>query len=138
MGSSPESFQVETVLEAVLGKLRTLAETSQTFGQPITVGDTIIVPYVSLSFGLAGGGGDMGSQPQPHPRNGKTLWGGAGGGVRVEPLGFLVIRGDKVELLTVDQKPNQLGQLAEGLLPLLQQWMQAQATDRAELVDPDA
>jgi len=52
-----EPFEVEAVLEVVLSKLRTLAETGQTFGQPITVGETIIVPYMSLNFGLAGGGG---------------------------------------------------------------------------------
>ncbi|MEL7476212.1 MAG: hypothetical protein AAGJ55_08270, partial [Cyanobacteria bacterium J06555_12] len=55
--ASSESFPVNTVLDAVLSKLRALAETGQTFGTPITVGDTTIVPYVSLKFGLGGGGG---------------------------------------------------------------------------------
>lgn len=120
-----EPFEVESVLEVVLSKLRTLAETGQTFGQPITVGDTVIVPYMSLNFGLAGGGGELSPDQQskrgPHP-----VWSGAGGGVRIEPMGFLVIRGDKVELLTTDQKSTgQWNKIADQVVPLLQQWLQS-------------
>lgn len=111
-----DGFEVEAVLEGVLSKLRTLAETGQTFGQPITVGETIIIPYMSLHFGLGGAGGTMGSKP------GSTLWGGAGGGVRVEPIGFLVIKGDRVELLTIAQEPGAWSKVADQMLPLLQQW----------------
>lgn len=112
--SSP--FTVSTVLDAVLSQLRTLAETGQTFGQPITVGDTTIVPYVSVSFGLGGGGGQMQWQEA-------SQWGGAGGGVRVEPMGFLVIRGQQVELLSIGQPTGQWQQLGASVLPLLQQWL---------------
>lgn len=120
-----EPFDVEAVLEVVLSKLRTLAETGQTFGQPITVGDTIIVPYMSLNFGLAGGGGDLGSDHPQQKRSAHPVWSGAGGGVRIEPMGFLVIRGDKVELLTTDAKPaGQWSKVADQMVPLLQQWLQ--------------
>ncbi|MEN9224452.1 MAG: GerW family sporulation protein [Thermostichus sp. DRC_bins_24] len=127
MGSE---FNVETVLEAVLSKLRVLAETGQTFGQPITVGETIIVPYMSLHFGLGGGGGNFGKPASGFKGNGRdpaSLFGGAGGGVRIEPVGFLVIRGERVELLTTEQKPSQWNQLSETLIPLLQQWLHSQA-----------
>lgn len=50
-----------------------------------------------------------------------------GGGVRIEPVGFLVIRGERVELLTTVQKPDQWNQLSETLVPLLQQWLQNRA-----------
>lgn len=124
-----EPFEVEAVLEVVLSKLRTLAETGQTFGQPITVGETIIVPYMSLNFGLAGGGGDLGSDPPAAKKASHPVWSGAGGGVRIEPMGFLVIRGDKVELLTTDQPPaGQWSQIADQVVPLLQQWLQSRET----------
>jgi len=127
MGSD---FNVESVLEAVLGKLKVLAETGQTFGQPITIGETIIVPYMSLHFGLGGGGGNFGKTAPGCRGNGgdpASLFGGAGGGVRIEPVGFLVIRGERVELLTTVQKPDQWNQLSETLVPLLQQWLQNRA-----------
>ncbi len=131
MGSDSNSdFEVEAVLEAVLSKLTVLAETGQTFGQPITIGDTTIVPYVSLYFGVGGGGGHFGKTASGFRSNGRdpaSLFGGAGGGVRIEPVGFLVIRGERVELLTTTQKPGQWSQLSEALLPLLQQWLQSRA-----------
>ncbi len=125
MGSE---LNIEAVLQAILSQLRVLAETGQTFGQPITIGETIIVPYMSVHFGLGGGGGNFGKTPTGFRGNGgdpASLFGGAGGGVRIEPIGFLVIRGERIELLTTTQKPSQWNQLSETLLPLLQQWLQS-------------
>ncbi|WP_017324923.1 GerW family sporulation protein [Synechococcus sp. PCC 7336] len=129
--SEPNAFPVDNVLDAVLSKLRSLAETGQTFGEPIAVGETTIVPYVSLRFGLGGGGGGAGDRHNGgHGSSG--LWGGAGGGVKVEPMGFLVIRADKVELLPIDRESNQWAQLAEGLMPMLEQWLQQRAEASSE------
>lgn len=133
----PHPFAVEAVLEAVLSKLRILAETGQTFGQPITVGETIIIPYMSLNFGLGGAGGTLGSLPgagsgHNSSKPGSSVWGGAGGGVRVEPIGFLVVRGERVELLTIDQQPGAWSKVADQALPLLQQWVQAQQGDTGD------
>ncbi|MDX2270590.1 MAG: spore germination protein GerW family protein [Cyanobacteriota bacterium] len=132
-----ESFNVDTVMEAVLSKLRALTETGQTFGQPITIGDTIIVPYMSLYFGLGGGGGGNLAESREAKRPSHTLWGGAGGGVRIEPMGFLVVRGEKVELLTLqphpqkESKTGQWSQLADSVLPLLQQWLASRSEANA-------
>ncbi len=133
--SSANSFPVNSVLDAVLDKLRTLAETGQTFGEPITVGDTTIVPYMSWRFGLGGGGGGSGDirGVVRHDDPDRSLWGGAGGGVKVEPMGFLVIRQGHVELLPIDRTGNQWAQLAEGILPMLEQWLQQRAQQQEEL-----
>ncbi|MEO0854809.1 MAG: spore germination protein GerW family protein [Cyanobacteria bacterium J06648_11] len=123
---APDALPVDTVLDAVLTKLRTLAETSQTFGDPITVGDTTIVPYMSLRFGLGGGGGAGNGLPHADA-NAASMWGTAGGGVKIEPMGFLVIRGDRVDVMPIDRQSNPWSQLAEGILPLLQEWVQNRA-----------
>ena len=130
---SSNSFPVNTVLDAVLNKLRALAETSQTFGEPITVGETTIVPYVSLKFGLGGGGGGTQLCTSPQDVDSPGLWGGAGGGVKVEPIGFLVIRGESVEMLPIDRPNNQWTALAEGILPMLEQWLEQRSAQSSEL-----
>ena len=141
---SSESFPVNTVLDAVLSKLRALAETGQTFGNPITVGDTTIVPYVSLKFGLGGGGGgasfgnpaDVDSSGATHNQevmNNLGTWGGAGGGVKVEPMGFLVIRGESVEMLPIERGNNQWAAIAEGVMPMLEQWLEERSQVPSEL-----
>ena len=135
---------VHTVLDAVLNKLRALAETGQTFGNPITVGDTTIVPYVSLKFGLGGGGGGayVGNPADTVSRDAtdnqtmatdRGAWGGAGGGVKVEPMGFLVIRGESVEMLPIEQSNNQWAAIAEGVMPMLEQWLEERSQVPSEL-----
>lgn len=128
----PEYFPINTVLDAVLSKLRALAETGQTFGNPITVGDTTIVPYVSLKFGLGGGGGTANRHDAADVTNPGT-WGGAGGGVKVEPMGFLVIRGDSVEMLPIERDSNQWAAIAEGVLPMVEQWIEQRSQVPSEL-----
>lgn len=132
--TAPDSLPVDTVLEAVLTKLRTLADTSQTFGDPITVGDTTIVPYMSLRFGLGGGGGAGNDSPVSETKA-ASMWGTAGGGVKIEPMGFLVIRGDRVDLMPIDRQANPWSQLAEGVLPLLQQWVESRNEANGNLTD---
>ena len=131
--TSPNSFPVNTVLDAVLSKLRALAETGQTFGEPITVGETTIVPYVSLKFGLGGGGGGAQFSSSPQEPGLPGQWGGAGGGVKVEPIGFLVIRGESVEMLPIDRNVNQWTAMAEGILPMLEQWLEQRSPQSSEL-----
>jgi len=55
--------------------------------------------------------------------------------VRIEPVGFLVIRGERVELLTTAQKPSQWSQLGETIVPLLQQWLQSRADNSSSSND---
>ncbi len=128
-----DAFQVEAVLEAVLSKLRSLAESGQTFGQPITLGEITIIPYMAVHFGLGGGGG--GAPKRLSFRQADGLWGGAGGGVKLQPLGFLVIRGSSVEVLPIDSEPSQWEHLLSGMLPTLQQWLQAQIKPQDEHPD---
>ena len=52
-------------------------------------------PLSKLSFGFGGGGGDL---------TGKTpagFGGGSAAGVKIEPMGFLVVKGDSVRMVNV-------------------------------------
>ncbi|MEN9246423.1 MAG: GerW family sporulation protein [Thermostichales cyanobacterium SRBZ-1_bins_19] len=77
---------------------------------------------------MGGGGGESGGGG-----GGAGGGGGGGGGVRIEPMGFLVVRGQQVELLTINQQPGHWQQLGASVLPLLQQWLeQRQAQSHAD------
>jgi uncharacterized spore protein YtfJ len=81
-------------------------------GQPLTVQDTVIVPFAKIKFGLGGGGGGMGF--------------GGGMGAKAVPLGFLIIEGDKVRVELIpeeDKKPSLLQELLPVLLNMLPQIM---------------
>ena len=74
-------------------------------GQPVTVEQTVIVPFAKINFGLGGGGG------------GTMAFGGGMGGKTV-PLGVLIIEGEnvKVELFPEEEKKQSL---LQELLPIL-------------------
>jgi tetratricopeptide (TPR) repeat protein len=60
-------------------------------GEPIRVGETIVVPFAKISFGLGGGGAMMGF--------------GGGMGAKTSALGILIIEGDEVRAELFPEEP---------------------------------
>jgi uncharacterized spore protein YtfJ len=82
-------------------------------GQPLTVQDTVVIPFAKIKFGLGGGGGG-------------TVGFGGGMGAKTVPLGFLIIEGEKVRVELIpeeDKKPSLLQELLPVLLNMLPQIM---------------
>lgn len=96
-----EETNVMQLLDGLSDRLRLFAESVRIVGEPITHGDKIIIPVISVSTGFAGGGGG-GSGGRD--RHGMGTAGGGGGGIRISPKGFLVISGDEVKLLSFGSK----------------------------------
>jgi tetratricopeptide (TPR) repeat protein len=81
-------------------------------GEPVKVGDTFIVPFAKIKFGLGGGSSMM-------------AYGGGMGGKTV-PLGILIIEGEdvRVELFPEEEKkPSLFQELLPVLLKMLPQMM---------------
>lgn len=64
--------------------------TESVVGQPIYLGDAVIVPFVDVSFGF--GSGQTGAE-------GKS--GGEAGGGRITPTAVLILKGERVELFSI-------------------------------------
>lgn len=81
-------------------------------GEPIITPDGItIIPLTRASFGFGGGGSDW-------PAKDKTGVGGGGGaGVRVEPVGFLIIKDGNIRMLNVTPPANTTLDRAIEMLP---------------------
>ena len=87
--------------ESALSSLRSLVDVNTIIGDPITTGEGIvIIPVSKVSFGYASGGSDL---PTTHP---DLFGGGTGGGVTIQPIAFLVINGQKVEMLQMQTANN--------------------------------
>ncbi len=81
-----------------MSKLRELVDANTVIGQPITTADgTTIIPVSKVAFGFGSGGSDFASK---QPRD--LFGGGSGGGVSVQPVAFLVIKGGDVKLLQMN------------------------------------
>lgn len=96
-----EQHPVSEFTQSALQNLRSLVDVNAIIGDPVSTADgTVIIPVSKVSFGYASGGSDL---PAQRP----DLFGAAtGGGVTIQPLAFLVVRGERVELLQMQTANN--------------------------------
>jgi uncharacterized spore protein YtfJ len=78
--------------------LKTQARTETVVGQSFQLGEFTCVPVIKFGIGLGYGGGE-GKGGQQDKGTGEGTGGGAGGGLGVEPIGFLVTRGDQISFI---------------------------------------
>ena len=90
---------VGDLMEGALDKIRTMVDSDTVIGTPITTPDGVtLIPVSRLSFGFASGGSDKtASSAKP------GIWGGGGAAVKMEPMGFLVIKDGGVRMLNIQQ-----------------------------------
>ena len=88
------------LMSATMEKIRAMVDVNAVVGQPIQTGEVTIIPVSKVSFGFASGGSDFaGKNQKPEAEN--SFGGGSGAGVNINPIAFLVVRGDNVRLLYV-------------------------------------
>lgn len=95
-------MSVENMIRTVMQEFRELARTETVVGKPIVVEDTVIVPVSKISFGFGAGGG-KGAKDDGG--------GGTAGGGSVEPVGFIVIRKGKAQLIPMQESEMSIGKL---------------------------
>ena len=85
-------------------KIRTMVDANTIIGTPIQTGDVTLIPVSRLSFGIASGGSDFTTKNQK-PGADNSFGGGSGASAKLEPVAFLIIRGESVKLLPVAPPP---------------------------------
>jgi len=93
-----EKRQISDLMETTLQKVKEMVDANTIIGEPITTPDGItLIPVSKVSFGFAGGGTDFAKKPPADSGFG----GGAGAGVNIAPVAFIVVKNDNVKLLHV-------------------------------------
>lgn len=99
------SQNVPNMLESTIAKIREMVDVNSVIGQPITTPDGVtIIPISKVSVGFGGGGSDFVSKNVNHQEN--PFGGGAGGGVKIVPIAFLVVKDGNVRMLPVAAPAN--------------------------------
>jgi sporulation protein YtfJ len=98
---------IEGLMRTAMESIKDMIDVNTVVGQPVEVQDGVIIPVSRVSFGFAAGGGEYDTgAPSPMSGDGRTpelpFGGGSGAGVSVQPVGFLVVKGDDIRLLPVD------------------------------------
>lgn len=86
------------LMDTTMSKIREMVDVNTIVGTPIHTDGVTIIPVSKVSFGFASGGSDFGSKNQQASKN---FGGGAGAGVSVTPVAFLVVKDGNVKLISV-------------------------------------
>lgn len=94
------SKQLPNMLENTIAKIRELVDSNSVVGEPIVTGDGVtIIPISKISVGFGGGGSDF--TPKSAAVQDVPFGGGVGGGVKVTPMAFMIIKDGNVRMLPV-------------------------------------
>ena len=94
------SQKLPNMLENTIQKIREMVDVNSVIGQPITTPDGVtIIPVSKVSVGFGGGGSDF-------VKNENAFGGGVGGGVKVTPICFLIVKDGNVRMMPVAEPAN--------------------------------
>lgn len=97
--------KIKDIMDNAMDNLKPLIDSNVIIGDIIRSGEMQIVPITKVSLGFVSGGGEYYSELKEMRRETEYPFsGGCGGGVSVQPIGFLVINQTCVELIKIDQK----------------------------------
>ncbi len=93
-------------------KIRSVVDANTMIGDPIQCGDgTTVIPVSKVSLGFASGGSDL-----PTRTAKEYFAGGAGAGMSVKPVGFLVVQNGDVRLVQLSMNADK-GNVALNMIP---------------------
>lgn len=93
--------EIERLFKTAVEEIERLLDTKTVVGEPIVVGETTLIPLVSLGFGFGAGGG-MGKAPKKKDtKDLEGLAGGTAGGGGIKPVGLIIVDKNGVRFETV-------------------------------------
>ena len=120
------SQNVSELLGASMAKVREMVDANTVVGTPISTGDgTTLIPISKISFAMASGASAL------------PFGGGAGCGVKIIPVAFLVLQGERVRMLpitepatsTADRLIEQIPELVDRINEMISQYRAEKKVD---------
>ena len=107
------SQKLPNMMETTIQKIREMLDVNTVVGNPIQTPDGVtIIPVSKVSVGFGGGGSDFAAKNSENP-----FGGGVGGGVKVSPVCFLVVKDGNVRMLSVPAPANSTTERIVEMLP---------------------
>jgi sporulation protein YtfJ len=136
-GAISMEHPIQGLMQTAMSNIRDMVDVNTIIGDPIEAPDgTVILPVSKVGFGFAAGGSefevsDSSSQKGSSGGNGgqdsggeHPFGGGSGGGISITPIGFLIVKGDNVRLLSADNQ-NQLYDRMMDMAPVVVEKIQS-------------
>ena len=110
-----EKQNIGNIMGITMEKLREMVDVNTIIGEPIEIKyGTTIIPISKVSFGFASGGSDL-----PVKSEKDMFGGGAGAGVSIQPLAFLVVYKGEAKLMQMSvnaSTPNAIATMIPDLI----------------------
>ena len=95
MEQSEKNTALGGLMDSTLSKIREMTDSNAIVGEPITTPDGVtVIPISRMSFGFGSGGTDYGKTTT-------KVGGGAGAGVKIDPVAFLVVKDGTTRVIPV-------------------------------------
>lgn len=98
-----EKQPIENLMSTTMENIRDMVDVNTVIGDPVQTPDgSTVIPVSRVSFGFVSGGAEYGAGSKTLRAPGTDalpFGGGAGAGVSVAPMGFLVLNADGVRML---------------------------------------
>ena len=96
-------YELEGLFGASFDGLKGMIDTDTVIGKPVVTADgTTIIPITRMSVGYGMGGWNYGDDKSDSTSKKDGITAGSGGGVTVQPIGFLVVSNGDVKVLNVN------------------------------------
>lgn len=103
---------LEGMINISLEKVKGMVDSNSIIGAPIYTKDgTTIIPVSKVNVGFACGGSDF---PTASPK--EMFGGGTGGGVTIQPVAFLILKGESVRMIQIADK-NSVAERVANMVP---------------------
>lgn len=124
---------IENIMQTAMAEIKEMVDVNTIVGDPIisTNGSTII-PISKVSFGFVSGGGEYGDAVTDTQGSVMPFAGGATSGICINPIGFLVVDENNIQLLPVGGK-NILESVVESLPHMIAEIKYAMKADEEEV-----
>ena len=108
------SQKLPNMLENTIQKIREMVDVNSVIGEPITTPDGVtIIPVSKVSVGFGGGGSDF-----TNSKGGENPFGGGvGGGVKVTPICFLIVKDGNVRMMAVPESASSTADRIVEMIP---------------------
>ncbi|MDO4541228.1 MAG: spore germination protein GerW family protein [Bacillota bacterium] len=95
---------IESLMTSVLENLKKMVDANTVIGEPINLPNGVsIIPVTKLNCGFGCGGGEYGTKPGAEKI---PFGGGTGGGISLQPLGFISVSDMDVKYTPVDSEES--------------------------------
>ena len=116
----------EELLTQITDFLKSEAKTETVIGEQFKLGEFLCVPVIKTGMGFGSGGGEG---TEAKAKKGQGI--GAGAGVGIEPIGFLITKGDEISFLEAG-KAHGLAAAFEKVPELIEKYVEVRRKEEAE------